>query len=551
MSASKGRGWFWNAERGYTGNAIQAAQHRILKTYDFALLTQADQDSVKNLFMSTDILPPEHILPIFRNRWRLEDRIEEFDTKFQILENPKYIEHLKGVDSNITKKEEFSQHLTFAIFLLRARIELDIYETRNHEWGFGWGRQQALKARILKLDKYLDFYNSINRDSIEKIVRYQQYRLEPAYAPITPTINWINAGRLFWVWGRGIMQDILTLIGLANGPGVDALNEFAPYAGHMSYVIYALRGLLRILDDVSLICYAPEDFCQQVPFLERLAYYIDTSKDWYVNDVIFWGPGNVVTCGALNIVSAATGGLITLGLLVVDLSMSLNGWLEAKAYYEQEKAAITALRAELRADDPKTGIYDLRLADLQLKNKHDWERAQLSMFCFFLLVVALAIVCVALCYAGLPIAGIAVLSIACSAICYASGFMRIIGEHWLSQSQQTELSEQLKVEADGAPDAEFIKAEVAWQKQHIADIKAYKTTLYQVNMVGLIGVSVAAMLILSLAAWPAWAAILSIAAICLVIGALQWVYLACNDKLNEPEIARYSELVETANPLSP
>jgi len=513
MSASRGHGWFWAGTNQYPADRQELnIIHRILASYDFALLTPDDQASLHNL-LNLETLKVENILPIFRNRWRLDDRIGTFKKKFHPLETHQYL-----IDLNEPEKTKHIHDLEFAIFALRARIELDIQETQHKKFGLGYARQVALNNRCKMLDKYINMHASIMHASIMDEQRLNNLRVEQA--PIGPydlrqnlsgMISWINMGRLFWVWLRGDMSDIMSAVGLGNNPGMAALNTAAAPAGHMSYAIYALRILLKLADDTSLTISTPE-MRKQIGFWERFAYYLDTSKDAYINDLIFWGPVNFVTCATLNIVGAATGGLMTLGLLGVDFGMSINTWLELKASYNAEKLALDTYGSGNQ-------VAKETLRNLELEYKYAQRKALFSAFCFSLLVIALAIMCVALCYAGLPVAAFMALSLTCSVMCYSAGLLRETGNFAISVQHEQALRDKARDEADSEIVTHY----------HDEMIK-YMTKNYSVNMLVLLSVSVASMLILSFVAWPAWGLILAIVGICLVLGALQYAFAQYNPK---------------------
>lgn len=497
MSSPRGHGWFWSAGKDYIQNNKHSALDAFISDRN---LTFAATFTSQTLEQVSDELTTS-VLPIFRNRFRLDDRLLE----------------LQQITRQLTRDE-----IKNAVLFLRARILLDVAETKSWTAKFSGERISGLADRRAALNVY---YTMLPQDEQKHWLYDLNSEEQVTKQPIGPwgslydMISWINLGRLFWVWTLGFLVSSAT-IWRPNSSAAAVLSTAAPYQGHLSYLVYPIRGLFKGLEYFSL-AWGDNLIGAQVGWLERLAYYLDEARASVVNDIVVWGPGNIVTCGQLHIVNDMTGGILTFAMLGIDLAMALDELRDARASYLQQ---ITELNA---VTDPRTKLELLKYAEIK------WNKAirdaVWAVFCASLLVVALLICCVALCYVGLPVATLLALNLACSAICFATGFLRETGNCRNSVQYETEMKNIDGTSADNI-------------KKHELNITK-KIMLTKSNIAVLVSLSVAALLILSLAAWPAWLAIVAVICIAVVLYGIQQVYL----HYNKPQVADVSSDVPLSN----
>ena len=535
MGVSRGNGWFWSASQTYNDDlATQKTWATILATYEFSLLAPEEKKQIDII-----VIPDTAILPIFRNRWRLDDKIEECERTFNILNCVPYITYLKTTEAEAEKKQ-WIERLTFTIFLLKARIKLDILETQHQSMGFGWGRQAELKQRVCDLDHYISLYNTLSAAEAAVANPYAQYKTNAPWSAFTPAICEFNGERLRTLWERTCQNAVLMAEHLANVDGNPALNTIGIYAGYASFYTYDIRLLLKILDVGSLIV-GCQELRDNVFLAERMSYYFDSYKDMIIND-LFWAPGNYITCGALNLVSNANAFYITEALLLVDALMCLNSLREVNADYAQEKARLVTL--------PESTLQKAALRALDLKYNHKYNDAVFNGIYASLLIIALLILCSSF-YFAVPAATADILSLTCSLICYSAGFIRETALYNMLVWNQEALSSNVREDLTGrAIHHAYSEDEIAVQTKYHQQMIAYQTTTFQCKMVRLILTSVASLLVLSLSTWPVWPVIGALTAIYVAVRLIEYAYLNLFLKLEPPKMSSEytSELSNASKP---
>ncbi len=163
-------------------------------------------------------------------------------------------------------------------------------------------------------------------------------------------MNTINGLRLYWVWGKSLLDVLFTLcqqwdlIDLNTFNNIeDNLNRPTPFTGNLSWSLYYLRLLLRISICIRPILPGGSEERQGVSTFERLLKTIDDNKYALLND-IFWGTVNLACYAWLtyrkNAKLGAVGDRLTAGFLIMDWILTFLDYIENQKKYFQNCSSL-------------------------------------------------------------------------------------------------------------------------------------------------------------------------------------------------------------------
>ncbi len=268
-------------------------EYELIKANDNAPADKADKndflDYNYNLYSSTMLL-----------KW-VKVQLSP-NTSFDVTDDNKTQAHIKILNA-LKKKLEAIAYLDEYVLDRKERIK-DNQDNLN-----------LVDAALILLENR----NAINQDNIEKAK-------QTAYTNrIQDSISYWNGHRLDLVWSRNFIEVML----LASATTLPALSRLlatlALVNGILSYGLYFIRGGLDVTKKVKHTV-QEHDFYEnnQLTTWERLAVQYKLRYARIINDVVLWGPVNLLTCHLLT----GTGLLGNLGngltvfLLMGDLYMT-------------------------------------------------------------------------------------------------------------------------------------------------------------------------------------------------------------------------------------
>lgn len=234
-----------------------------------------------------------------------------------------------------TESEEYKQKLE----LYKQKLRQEEYEEEQQEnYALYYAYERRLRALRLEFEvasfgdkpaRYLWLWLAIWLT--ERMVEFSSGKRRF----IITWIDWINGGRLYWVWaGGGLIGTLLELIpAYCNiDQAKDVLSFVSPITGYMSFGLYALRFILEwsFLDDYDMQS-------EQDPTYERFRILWKQRKFRLYNDS-FWGWANLLCYFFLTGAGPAgtAGNIFTFLLLIMDVGMSIWEWWEEDSKHEAQ-----------------------------------------------------------------------------------------------------------------------------------------------------------------------------------------------------------------------
>lgn len=160
---------------------------------------------------------------------------------------------------------------------------------------------------------------------------------------IREAMTWFNDKRLYWVWGSSLLKMTLDMIPpdfFNASQAVDAVKAPDPYTGTISWALYYFRFSLNLFLLLKHTIRGPwmSEVEQQIPWTERFKTQWDQRKFTLLNDSI-WATANLVCFFWLNgkYGLGPWGDLLTLSLLLFDVSMAIWDFAEQSTKYNEEK----------------------------------------------------------------------------------------------------------------------------------------------------------------------------------------------------------------------
>lgn len=260
-----------------------------------------------------------------------------------------------------------------------------------------------MKTQIEQTQECGNTPEATNRIQSSEILTNDSYRtFLKSVENIVNFMNSFNQKRLYWVWGSGLIKTIIDAIPEDFFHQLEAsLAIMIPdnFTGPLSWILYGLRFVLNLIPFILygmilLVCYtAATDEKEQIQILtEKLETQWKETKFGVLNDLI-WGPANMVCFFFLNAKTGLGmwGDLLTLGLLLFDVSMTIWDYSENEAKYlaEMQRIEDAILIATTQSESDELKIEKRQYTA-------NWEAKQkellLSLLYAFALVVAFALI---------------------------------------------------------------------------------------------------------------------------------------------------------------
>lgn len=190
-------------------------------------------------------------------------------------------------------------------------------------------------------------------------------------------MNALNAVRLYWIWASSLIYALLSLLSsdLDNVKNViNIMDSLAFYTGALSWALYfarlSINCFLVLKDSLQGPCLLENDINSTswlMVYYDRFISELDKRKFELLNDLL-WAPCNLLCYFWLN--GSGTmgdlGSLLTIVLLLFDLSASLCSYGEKLSLYDKELKSF---------DDNLNLSADKKYLLIRLKNaKEDCER---------------------------------------------------------------------------------------------------------------------------------------------------------------------------------
>lgn len=262
---------------------------------------------------------------------------------------------------------------------------------------------------------------------------------------IREQVDWVNEKRLYWVWTSGFLKTMLGLLP-ANFFNAKQAQKTAgypdPYTGVMSWGLYYFRFALNLGLLLKHTLRGPWMSKEEKNegWVERFQTQWEQRKFTLLNDLI-WATGNLlcffwlVGKGA----AGAWGDMLTLGLLIFDISLCVWDFEEQRVRYNKQMydfdEGIKKLNAQIKelnnstkstTEETKKQLIDLELQRTRLeKSKNqcarEWryQKLQLATNIAYAVGLMTAFVLLAAPFFPLPAATLAAMSISGAVLCFA------------------------------------------------------------------------------------------------------------------------------------
>ncbi|MCE3046248.1 hypothetical protein [Legionella sp. 16cNR16C] len=272
---------------------------------------------------------------------------------------------------------------------------------------------EAIEESPDKPAKYLGF--TVGKFIADKMA-------EIADAKTGTLIGWmsdVNERRLYWVWGGGMLSSVIEMLPddfYRKAQAQKGIAAPAPITGYMSWVLYytrfAINLSLLLKHTIAGPWMSAEE--QKIPAWERFKTQWNQRKFSLLNDSI-WGLANMACFfwlkgpGAMGM----AGNLATMGLLLMDFSLSIWRFYEESTAYNKKITALYEAYARLEEQllkAKKTATADpAQISELEkqvrearnliMRTELDWKYKKLGMINDMVYAGGLmAAFCVACCF---------------------------------------------------------------------------------------------------------------------------------------------------------
>ena len=291
---------------------------------------------------------------LFENQGDISVMVDYWDSRINaIYQFLPYPAGFKDMDPK--QRMMLEEELLFAFYVFCARYQLDHAEGRGYDADDEDRRKQLEKCAYLinllrsssrknkKPDVYpliLNKLTPINDDGIRSGVK---------------KMCSFNESRLYWVWaGRGgllgVMIDLLPDNFTNKIQALEVLDIPVPFTTFLSWGLYYFRFAIRVGGILRHTIGGSEQE-KTIPWQRRLAIQLDQCKFDLMND-FFWASANLVCAFWLygSAIADYYAGLLTAVLLLMDVSLTIWAYLEAKGHYDLDPAPQTRMKRQCKLD---------------------------------------------------------------------------------------------------------------------------------------------------------------------------------------------------------
>lgn len=267
---------------------------------------------------------------------------------------------------------------------------------------------------------------------------------------IQKAMGWFNEKRLYWVWGSSLLKTVLELLPddfFNTSQAAGAVKSPDPYTGTLSWALYYFRFSLNLFLLLKHTLRGPwmSEEEKQMPWTERFTTQWEQRKFTLLNDSL-WATANLVCFFWLNGKTGlgTWGDLLTLGLLVFDISVAAWDYAEQNTRYHKEMSnydndihqlgqaneilqqVLVEKDTEQEQIEVKKALYEneLKIAALkraQTQCKTEWRHQQFGLALNISYAVGLMLAFTVLTVPFLPITGPALMAVGTigAVLCFA------------------------------------------------------------------------------------------------------------------------------------
>lgn len=253
----------------------------------------------------------------------------------------------------------------------------------------------------------------------------------------------VNGWRLYWVWGGGSSRSLLDLlpkewVNLAQTR--QALAIPADSLGYMSFMLYYARFLVELSLLIKHVIEANGDEAN-IPWLERLNIQWQQRKFILLNDLV-WGTVNLACFfwltgpGTLGYI----GNVVTLGLLLMDLSITIWARWEARTQYLVDKGRYEHDIALIGDEDQKHAL-EKAFAEFEFEARYQHYQLILAITYAAALVLSFSVAASFFLLPGvLPLGASLLVPAVGAALCFASSLALSIAQSSIAIMKDEELA---------------------------------------------------------------------------------------------------------------
>ena len=441
------------------------------EVFSFWALSKKDRAAVRAYVEQTKERSVIDIDAIFKNANVLASSIEYYDN-WLYLEVPALIYAAKTP----TKKDALMGELYLAYYRYSSQYLRHKTEDEKH----------LLPALNKKIQHVADLINRLRKPNkqiplnqlqleIDKSSRCTQYcglDVASLFMAVTADglnsesreeiigdLSLINERRLYWVWGSSMIRSILAYLPESihqKSRALDLLGSVGLVTGSLSYILYAIRGVLLWRGFLRHGLKGPwmnqSEYELNLTDEERWKLYWEPAKYAIWNDT-FWGPTNLV-CFLFYLKGGGLpfwADLLTAGLLIMDATFMLRKMQEEKHAHEADllrfRQEIKALEEKIRKNGQDQEILKealLRVKEAEIKCHLDWKYMQMKAQLDLLYAVSLLVAFVVLCAFFTPAGPAMLLLLAAvgSLLCFALNLTYSIATMTVDLSKSKELKQR-------------------------------------------------------------------------------------------------------------
>lgn len=286
------------------------------------------------------------------------------------------------------QKKKLFLHLLYAYICLSKTLNEQLVLKRYVDLDKLRKDRHDCAQLLFQLNQNIDISKAVlSEDALSKInnedsFSYQLKKIKKGKTQfIKKVMGLINERRLYWVWGGGLLAEVLNRFPndfYYAGQAKVSTAAPSPYLCHLGWGLYYARFLIEFSLLLKHTINGPWMTKQEAktPWTQRFSKQWDQRKFTLINDSI-WATANLI-CDFWWVgsgVKGHAGNLLTIGLLLMDLSISIWRFFEEKAKYESELKALQDLRDRYQRKRKSTDEINKAIK----KCEREWHYLKISL----------------------------------------------------------------------------------------------------------------------------------------------------------------------------
>ncbi len=209
--------------------------------------------------------------------------------------------------------------------------------------------------KLAEPQNYLKFLGIIGKNGLVESLAKDLYKFNVGKSvAVKKWLTQINFRRLYWIWGDTLLASILALLPndfFNKSQAQWELSTPTPIMGYLSFLLYYIRFSINFYLLLKHTFFPSEAERKNFELKDRLRAQWEQRKFLLLNDSI-WATANLLGfvwlkgAGKLGLI----GNLLTMGLLVMDLSLTIWRFEEAKSNHKNQLNKLKEAKANLESE---------------------------------------------------------------------------------------------------------------------------------------------------------------------------------------------------------